>query len=186
MTAGLEMAAVLPRAPVEDVLIEKIRQERPVFPLGATVATGSVRRQHQVRWKYPGTEIVDVRGNVPTRLRKLIANDWDAIVLARAGIERLGYDLGNGSLVFEGSILHAEILSHAEFLPAGGQGVIALQVEMTTPSPDHAQGRERPRHAFVFAGGTRIPAPVARRLRLARRCPGDDRGSGADVARADF
>jgi hydroxymethylbilane synthase len=71
---------------------------------------------------------VDLRGNVPTRLRKLISNQWDAIVLARAGVERLGYDLSAGFFVFEGTTLHVEILSIDEFLPAGGQGVIALQI----------------------------------------------------------
>jgi hydroxymethylbilane synthase len=92
------------------------------------VATGSVRRQHQLRWKHPGIKTVDLRGNVPTRLRKLVTGDWDAIVLARAGVERLGYDLGGGFFDFEGVLLHAEILSSDDFLPAGGQGIIALQV----------------------------------------------------------
>ncbi len=73
-------------------------------------------------------QVVDLRGNVPTRLRKLIANDWEAIVLARAGVERLGYDLSRGSFVFEEASFHAEVLSSEDFLPAGGQGVIALQV----------------------------------------------------------
>jgi hydroxymethylbilane synthase len=71
---------------------------------------------------------VDLRGNVPTRLRKLISNEWDAIVLARAGMERLGYDLSRGFFAFEGATLHTEILSSDEFLPPGGQGVIALQI----------------------------------------------------------
>ena len=57
-----------------------------------------------------------------------MTNDWEAIVLARAGVERLGYDLSRGSFAFEGTSLHAEILSSEEFLPAGGQGVIALQI----------------------------------------------------------
>jgi hydroxymethylbilane synthase len=87
-----------------------------------------VRRQHQLRWQRPDIEVVDLRGNVPTRLRKLISNDWDAIVLARAGIERLGHDLSSGFFVFEETRYHAEILPRAEFLPAGGQGVIALQL----------------------------------------------------------
>ncbi len=96
--------------------------------LGAICATGSVRRQYQLRWKSPRIQVVELRGNVPTRLRKLATNDWDAIVLARAGVERLGYDLSGGSFTFEDAVFHAEILPLDEFLPAGGQGVIAMQV----------------------------------------------------------
>ena len=98
------------------------------FRRNAIVATGSVRRQYQLRWKHPEIQVVDLRGNVPTRLRKLKTNEWDAIVLARAGVERLGYDLSGSSFSFEGALFHVEILPRDEFLPAGGQGVIAMQV----------------------------------------------------------
>ena len=121
MTPGLQIGAVLPRAPVEDVLVSKASRSGPI-------ATGSVRRQHQLRWKFPGVEVVDLRGNVPTRLRKLLENDWRAIVLARAGLERLGYDVARGLFEFEGTKLWAETLSSDEFLSAGGQGIIALQI----------------------------------------------------------
>lgn len=121
MTRGLELAAVLARAPVQDVLVSKASKLGPI-------ATGSVRRQHQFRWKFPGAEMVDLRGNVPTRLRKLVENDWCGVVLARAGLERLGYEVGQGSFDFEGSALWAETLSLDDFLSAGGQGIIALQI----------------------------------------------------------
>lgn len=127
VTPGLEVAAALARAPVDDVLIGK-QADRVLLRPKAIVATGSVRRQHQLRWQQGDIEVVDLRGNVPTRLRKLLANDWDAIVLARAGIERLGYDLAGGSFHFEGVLLYAELLSFDDFLPAGGQGVIVMQV----------------------------------------------------------
>jgi hydroxymethylbilane synthase len=123
MTRGLELGAVLPRAAVEDVLIRKDSGEAR-----GAIATGSVRRQYQLRWKYPEVEVVDLRGNVPTRLRKFLQGDWQAIVLARAGLERLGYDLAQGAFEFEGVSLRAETLSLDVFLPAGGQGIIALQV----------------------------------------------------------
>lgn len=126
-TPGLEVAAVLARAPVDDVFISKQSDETALRP-DAVVATGSVRRQHQLRWKQPGIEVVELRGNVPTRLRKLVMGDWDAIMLAQAGVERLGHDLSAGSFNFEGVLLHAEVLSSDDFLPAGGQGVIAIQV----------------------------------------------------------
>jgi porphobilinogen deaminase len=61
-------------------------------------------------------------------LRKLIDSDWRGIVLARAGLERLGYDVGQGSFVFEGTQLLAKALPSDDFLSAGGQGIIALQV----------------------------------------------------------
>jgi hydroxymethylbilane synthase len=128
VTPGLELRGALPRAAVEDVLIRKTPGGLTALPTNAVVATGSVRRQHQLRWKCPGLQVVELRGNVPTRLRKLMTNDWEAIVLARAGVERLGYDLSRGSFDFEGASFHAEVLSSGEFLPAGGQGVIALQV----------------------------------------------------------
>ena len=126
-TPGLEVAATLPRASVDDVLISKQPGQVSLQPK-AVVATGSVRRQHQLRWKQPGIEVVDLRGNVPTRLRKLVTGNWDAIVLARAGVERLGYQLASGSFDFEGVSLYVQLLSSDDFLPAGGQGVIALQV----------------------------------------------------------
>jgi hydroxymethylbilane synthase len=125
---GLEVGGALPRAALNDVLIAKIPGGLASLRSNAIVATGSVRRQFQIRWKHPEIQIVDLRGNVPTRLRKLSANPWDAIVLARAGIERLGYDLSGGFFSFEGALFHAEILPVDEFLPAGGQGVIALQL----------------------------------------------------------
>lgn len=124
MTRGLEISATLPRAPIEDVLIQKESLSHQVV-----MATGSVRRQHQLRWTFSGIEIVDLRGNVPTRLRKFVESDWHAIVLARAGLERLGYDdLVGGFLDFEGVQLRAFILSPDHFIPAGGQGIVALQV----------------------------------------------------------
>jgi len=124
---GLELRT-LPRAAVDDVLIRKTVGGLASLRPNAVVATGSVRRQHQLRRQRPDLEIIDLRGNVPTRLRKLVASDWDAIILARAGIERLGYNLSTGRFDFEGATLFGEILSRDEFVPAGGQGVIAMQL----------------------------------------------------------
>lgn len=126
-TAGLEICATLSRGTVEDVLITKSGEELASLPAGSTIGTGSVRRQHQLRWLRADLTVVELRGNVPTRLRKLIANPWEAIILARAGLERLGYDCSRGELVFAGHKLRAVILPVEEFLPAGGQGIVALQ-----------------------------------------------------------
>src|SRR6266480_4958056 len=90
ISPGAEIAAVLPRAQADDVLVSRHRGGLAALQEGATIATGSLRRKHQLSWKRPDLKIVDLQGNVPTRLRKLAENDWDAIVLARAGLERLG------------------------------------------------------------------------------------------------
>jgi len=83
---------------------------------------------------------------VPTRLRKLADNDWDAIVLARAGLERLGLTPARNEISFEGRQFFPEILPSEIFLPAGGQGIIALQVrdndETTTAIVDLVNDRE--------------------------------------------
>jgi hydroxymethylbilane synthase len=113
----LEICGALPRAAGGDVLITRNDFTLTTLPAGAVVATGSVRRQRQLRWKRPDLEVADLRGNVPTRLRKLRETEnWSGIVLARAGLERLG-------LAVKG-----ENLSPEDFVPAGGQGIIALQL----------------------------------------------------------
>lgn len=121
MDNALTITAVLPRGAVEDLLLRKSTAHGPV----ATIATGSVRRQRQMRWSNPAARVVALRGNVPTRLRKFIESDWDAIILARAGLERLGFL--PPEFEFEGQKLFAEILPLENFLSAGGQGIIALQ-----------------------------------------------------------
>lgn len=127
-TPGLEVLAVLPRAAAEDVLISKNRGGFVGLPNGCVVGTGSVRRQYQLRWRRPDLNMFEVRGNVPTRLRKLDENPWEAIILARAGIERLGHGLGSRGVRVGSRTFFAEVLDKEFFLPAGGQGVIALQV----------------------------------------------------------
>lgn len=132
--AGLEIIATLPRAAVEDVLVTRAAATFDSLPHGATIATGSVRRQNQIRWLRADLSAADLRGNVPTRLRKLKTEAWDAIILARAGLERLGFDCSRGAFSFEGQSLHVALLSRTEFVPAGGQGIIALQVRTDDPT----------------------------------------------------
>ncbi len=134
LTAGVEIAAVLPRAPMDDVLVSKRAGGLAALEKNATIATGSVRRNHQLAWKHPGLAIVDLRGNVPTRLRKLAENDWQAVVLARAGLERLGFSLAQNEINFEGQQFFIEVLPREIFLPAGGQGIIALQIRADNES----------------------------------------------------
>jgi hydroxymethylbilane synthase len=124
---GAEIMAVLPRAAVNDVLISRHSGGLAGLPAGATVATGSVRRQRQLHWKRADLSVIDLRGNVPTRLRKLVENQWDGIVLAAAGLERLGVSPTRSEIGFEGRQFFLEILAVEIFLPAGGQGIIAVQ-----------------------------------------------------------
>jgi hydroxymethylbilane synthase len=129
-----KIAAVLPRAAINDVLVSKHPGGFASLPKGAVVATGSVRRKHQLLWKRTDLKVVDLRGNVPTRLRKLVENDWDAVVLARAGLARLGLSPAQDKITFERGQFFIAILPHEIFLPAGGQGIIALQTRANDQS----------------------------------------------------
>ena len=128
LAEGTDTAAVLARAPVEDALVSIEPWNLDSLPLNGVVATGSIRRKHQLRWKRPDLEVVDLRGNVPTRLRKLATNQWHAIILARAGLDRLGLQTGEPKIRFEENEFFTEALPRDVFLPAGGQGVIAIQL----------------------------------------------------------
>ena|ERR1700737_139356 len=123
-----EIAAVLPRAVVDDVLVATTPCDLNSLAADGIVATGSVRRKHQLRWKRPDLEIVDLRGNVPTRLRKLATDQWHATILAHAGLERLGLDPSRARIQFEESEFSTALLPREVFVPAGGQGVIVMQI----------------------------------------------------------
>lgn len=121
LDARFSLAAVLPREEIQDVLVVKQECEHPV------IATGSVRRAHMVHtyWKRRA-RTVPVRGNVATRLRKLVENpEVTATLLARAGLNRLGYD--RESFEIDGVQLRVQGLPVEEFPPALGQGAIALE-----------------------------------------------------------
>jgi hydroxymethylbilane synthase len=124
---GLAITAVLERAPTADVLIAKQPGGFDALPQGARIGTSSVRRARQLRWRRTDLQIEEWRGNVQTRLRRLgAAKEVAGILLAQAGLERLGYDLSCGTLDFEGATFHVESLA-GRLLPAIGQGAIALQ-----------------------------------------------------------
>jgi len=127
---GLEIAAVLRRAPTADILVSKIAGGLDTLPQGARVGTSSVRRARQLGWLRPDIMIEEWRGNVPTRLRKLGERvEISAIVLAEAGLRRLGYalDLEQGLLKWDAGEWHASSLA-GRIIPAIGQGAIALQI----------------------------------------------------------
>jgi len=131
--AGLEVTAVLERAPTADLLITRTPQSLRELPNGALLGTSSVRRARQLQWLRPDVRIEDWRGNVQTRLRKLAERgDVAGIVLAQAGLERLGHHPGDGTLVTEHGKFWAASLAE-DLLPAIGQGAIALQSRADRP-----------------------------------------------------
>jgi hydroxymethylbilane synthase len=111
---GLELLGAPARAAVEDVLCGATQLE--ALPAGARVGTSSIRRAAQLRSTREDLNVVAMRGNVDTRLRALADSDLDAIVLARAGIERLHREREIGA-----------VLAPERFVPAPGQGVLALE-----------------------------------------------------------
>jgi hydroxymethylbilane synthase len=120
---GLVIAAVSEREDPSDVLLirrEKVDKTQLLeLTKGAVVGTSSARRKSQIRSFRPDISIKDLRGNVPTRIQKLRHEDYDAIMLAKAGVDRLQINL---------SEFHVHVLDPCEFIPAPAQGVLALQI----------------------------------------------------------
>jgi hydroxymethylbilane synthase len=124
---GLEITGVLERAATADLLVSKTADRFEALPMGARIGTSSVRRARQLRWQRPDLVVEEFRGNVQTRLRKLGQSPvLAAIVLAQAGLDRLGFDTGSSDLVFEEYSFRLGSLANHMF-PAIGQGAIALQ-----------------------------------------------------------
>jgi hydroxymethylbilane synthase len=116
-TPGLTIAATLCREDPRDALVSRDGVLLADLPPGATVGTGSPRRASQVLAMRPDLRIMDIRGNVDTRIRKVDDGEYDAVVLAAAGLSRLGC-LERASEIFDAD----------RFLPAVGQGALAVQV----------------------------------------------------------
>jgi hydroxymethylbilane synthase len=116
LPAGLCLAALPPRADPRDVLLSRGGKRLLDLAPGAVVGTSSPRRRALVRAARPDLAVEPMRGNVDTRLRKLESGACDAVVLAAAGLSRLGIEFR-----------HAEILDPDDFVPAVGQGVLAVQ-----------------------------------------------------------
>jgi hydroxymethylbilane synthase len=113
---GLEIGAILEREDPRDAFVSNTLDSVAALPQGARVGTSSLRRQCQLRAMRPDLEIHDLRGNVNTRLAKLDNGDYDAIVLACAGLRRLGMDARITSALDPGIML-----------PATAQGVIGIE-----------------------------------------------------------
>jgi hydroxymethylbilane synthase len=153
---GLIIGAMLQRASVEDVLISQNGCILDTLPESAIIGTSSRRRAAQLLYRRPDLRIADIRGNVPTRIEKAMGGAYDAIVLARAGLERL--DL----LAHVAQTLPLEVM-----LNAPGQGVLAVQCR-ETDAERFAPLVHRPtmlsaiaERAFLAALGGGCAVPVA-------------------------
>ena len=130
---GLTVGAVLKRGDSRDVWVS-LRREFSIIEEckeKTVVGTGSLRRALQIQQICPGVDIRDIRGNVPTRLKKLSEELFDGIILAAAGLKRLGYLSDacdeTGCFEAEGQTFFYEILPKEQFFPAAGQGIIAVE-----------------------------------------------------------
>jgi hydroxymethylbilane synthase len=193
----LILAAVPPRGSTGDVLVATHVSRFDDLPAGARVATGSLRRRAQLLNRRPDLRLADIRGNVETRLRKLRDEGFDALVLAQAGLERLGL-IG----------VVAEVLNPAWMLPAVGQGALGLECRtddaetrsllaaLDDPPTRRAVEAERAL-LFHLGGGCQVPLGAVARvdketlhLRAAvlasdgsRRLAGDETGPVAEAAK---
>ena len=154
------LAAVTHRHDASDVLVSDERHTIDDLPQGAVVATSSLRRRAQLLYHRPDLEVVGIRGNVDTRVRKMREGASDAVVLARAGLERLGLDAPH-------TVVPPDIL-----LPAVGQG--ALAAAMLKDHPLRESVRETLNHGpteravlaeramlRTLEGGCRVPVGVS-------------------------
>jgi len=127
LAPNFAITGVLERAPVRDVLLSKTGGGLTGLKENAVVATGSVRRQRELLHLRPDLQLVDIRGNVPTRMKKLAEKPGlDGIMLAEAGLVRLGYDID--SALADGIFAHA--LEPDVFLPAAGQGIVGFETRV--------------------------------------------------------
>jgi hydroxymethylbilane synthase len=158
---GLTLAAITERADARDVLVSREGLTLARLPQGARVATSSLRRRAQLLHQRADLQIVEIRGNIDTRLRKALAPDGpDALILAAAGLERLGL-----------SDYITEYLALEVMLPAAGQGALAVEVRAAderlarlVAAADHAPTRRAvtAERALLDAlgGGCQVPIGV--------------------------
>ncbi len=164
LPGGLRLAAYPPREDPRDVLLTRSGGGLDELPRGARVATSSLRRRALLLARRPDLSIVPIRGNVDTRLRKLDEGLCDGLVMARAGLERLGLKPE-----------HAHPLPVEEFLPAVGQGILGVEARTADVEVieallgvDHVGTRVQAlaERAFLRRLGAGCHTPVAGHARL--------------------
>ncbi|MGA8179829.1 MAG: hydroxymethylbilane synthase [Desulfobacterales bacterium] len=139
---GLCIGAIPPREAPQDVLISKNNRRFSQLPSGARIGTGSLRRKAQLLFARPDLVVAPLRGNIDTRLKKLETENLDAIILAAAGIRRLGFENKT-----------TEYLDENIMLPAVGQGALCIEIRqndsLTGPV---VAGLEDPKTRAVIRG----------------------------------
>jgi len=162
---GLDIPVVLKRGNPNDALVSNLYAELSAMPAGARLGTCSLRRKCLIRERFPTLEVVDLRGNVTTRLARLDEGIFDAIILAAAGLERLGIaERIRGQL------------DNKVFLPAVGQGVIGIEcheddrrsIELLQPLHDARTATELAAERAANAalqGGCNVPLAVFAEVR---------------------
>ncbi len=116
---GLIFGAISKRHPAEDVLIARKKGVTlQNLPENAVIATGSLRRRSQILHFRPDIQIKELRGNVPSRIKKFLSSEWDGIILARAGVERLKLNKYISS-----------VISFDQIIPAVGQGALGIEIQ---------------------------------------------------------
>ncbi len=157
--AGLTIGALLNRADVRDMLISRDNHTLQELPAGAVVGTSSLRRQAQLLAARPDLQVRSIRGNVQTRIRKVMDGEYDATILAAAGIDRLGLHEVGGRL-----------LSLQAMLPAPGQGALAVQCRagdeatlslLAVIHDEMVRGAVTAERSFLLALGGGCAVPVA-------------------------
>jgi hydroxymethylbilane synthase len=176
---GLTIGAVLPREDPADMLVSRQANLLSEVRTNGTIATSSPRRARQLQHLRPDLTVVDIRGNVPTRIEKLVNQpSWDGLVLARAGLERLGLKIRENRIQFNGRTLFASVLE--KMLPAAGQGAIALEVlERSSAVRDHLRAVNHQTTWFcvhaereflrLLGGGCEVPIGVRATVRPGER-----------------
>jgi hydroxymethylbilane synthase len=161
---GLRIAAIPQREDPRDALVANRAVSLEELPDGSLVGTGSVRRQAQILAVRPGLRVMDIRGNVDTRLKKLESGAYDAVILACAGLRRLSLEHRISS-----------VLDYAQMLPAPAQGALAIEIRshdsrmdaVVSPlnDPSTAVTVLAERHFLLrMGGGCNIPVAAYARL----------------------
>ena len=154
---GLMFAAILPREDVRDVLVSRGNIKIEFMPKGAKIGTGSLRRGAQIQAMLPDVTIVPLRGNIDTRLKKIETENLTGVILAAAGMKRLGYA---ENIV---QYLPIELM-----LPAVGQGALGLQIRKADSglanvlaklnhAPTAAEITAERSYLRALGGGCRLP-----------------------------
>ena len=156
---GIVLPAITERHDPSDILVSDGGYDVDGLPEGAVVATSSLRRRAQLLYRRPDLRVVEIRGNVDTRVRKMRTGEADALLLARAGLERLGLDVPH-------TVVPPEIM-----LPAVGQGALTVATlkdhplrvsmrEVLNHEPSEDAARAERAMLSALKGGCRVPVGV--------------------------